>query len=307
VLAKEAFTMWIGEPGEVTDRIDFIGTREICLYLLKGKEAMIIGGGMSHIAPSLEKQFPQINFDTEKIKYLVVTHSHLDHCGAVPYLKRKFPQVQILASAYSQEVFSKEKVVNAIASANKGAIDALGLQDEYEKMNLEFEGIHIDRVVAENDFIDLGDRIKAHFIETPGHTRCSLAIYIPKLKAMFPSDAAPVPLADGSGLTAPSPQYDFLSYVESLKKLSTYEVDICAFEHHGVLLGEQARNILLQGLEQTEKFKNYVIEQYKEIGDLDEVAHKLASEIQENNELPFLTPELQVTITKAAVHKILAT
>jgi glyoxylase-like metal-dependent hydrolase (beta-lactamase superfamily II) len=306
-LAKETFTMWIGEPGKVTDRIDFLGTREICLYLLRGKETMIIGGGMGQVAPSLEKQFSQMDFDTENIKYLVVPHSHFDHCGAVPYLKRKFPQVQILASEYSQEVFSKEKVVNAIASANKVAIDALGLQDEYEKLNLEFDGIHVDRVVAENDFIDLGDGIKAHFIETPGHTKCSMAVYVPKLKAMFPSDAAPVPLADGSGLTAPSPQYDFLLYVESLKKLSTYEIEICAFEHHGVLLGEQARNILPQGLEQTEKFRNYVIEQYQEIGDLEKVAQKLASEIQEKNELPFLNLELQVTITKVAIRKILAT
>jgi glyoxylase-like metal-dependent hydrolase (beta-lactamase superfamily II) len=299
--------MWIGEPGKVTTNIDFLGTREICLYLLKGKEAMIIGGGMSHVAPSLEKQFSRMDFDTENIRYLVVTHSHLDHCGAVPYLKRRFPQVQILASAYSQEVFSKEKVVNAIANANKGTIDALGLQDEYEELNLNFDGIHVDRIVAENDFVDLGDGIRAHFLETPGHTKCSLAVYVPKLKAIFPSDAAPVPLTDGRGLTAPSPQYDFLLYVESLKKLSTYEVDICAFEHHGVLLGEQARNILPQGLEQTEKFKNYVIEQYQEIGNMDKVAQKLASEIQEKNELPFLTPELQVTVTNATVRKILAT
>jgi len=299
--------MWIGEPGEVTDRIDFLGTREICLYLLKGKEAMIIGGGMSQVAPSLEKQFRQMDFDTENIKYLVVTHSHLDHCGAVPYLRRKFPHMQILASEYSQEVFSKEKVVNAIASANKAAIDASGLQDEYENLNLEFDGIHVDRVVAEKDFIDLGDGIKANFIETPGHTKCSLAVYVPNLKAMFPSDAAPVPLADGSGVTVPSPQYDFLLYVKSLKKLCSYEVDICAFEHHGVLLGEQARNILPQGMEQTEKFKNYVIEQYKETNDMDKVAQKLASEMEEKNELPFLTPELGLTITKAAVRNILAT
>lgn len=297
--------MWIGEPGKVTDRIDFLGTREICLYLLKGKEAMIISGGMSYIAPSLERQFFQMDFDTKNIEYLVVLHSHLDHCGAVPYLKRKFPQVQILASAYSQEAFSKEKVVNAIASANKGAIDASGLQDEYERLNLEFDGIQVDQVVAEKDIIDLGDGIEAHFIETPGHTKCSLAVYVPKLKAMFPSDSAPVPLADGNGLSVPSPQYDFLLYVESLKKLSSYEIEICAFEHHGVFLGEQARNILPQGLEQTEKFKNCVIAQYQEIGDLDKVTQKLASEIQEKNELPFLTLELQVTITKAAIRNIL--
>ena len=87
--------MWIKEPGKITDRIDFLGTHQICLYLIKGKEYMIVGGGMSYIAPSLEKQFSAMAVDLSKIKYLVIPHSHFDHCGAVPYLKRKlkFPKM----------------------------------------------------------------------------------------------------------------------------------------------------------------------------------------------------------------------
>ena len=298
--------MWIGEPGKVTDRIDFLGTREICLYLVRGKDAMIVGGGMAYIAPALERQFSGMDFDAGNIKYLVVPHSHFDHCGAVPYLKRKFPQVQILASAYAAKLFSKPKVANVIATANKGAIDALGLQKEYEELNLEFDGIRVDRVVGANDVVELGDGIEAHFIETQGHTKCSLAVYVPELKAMFPSDAAPCPLSDGRGTIIPSPQYDFSSYVESLKRLSSYDIEICAFEHHGVVLGEQARNILQQGLEGTERLKNYVVKQHQEIGDIEEVAQKLFCEIQERDELPFLSSELQADVTRTVIRKILA-
>jgi len=95
--------MWIGEPGKITDRIDFLGTHKNCLYLLKGREAMLIGGGMSWTAPALEKQFSAMDYDFHKIKYLVIPHSHFDHCGAVPYLKRKFPWLQVVASAYFPE------------------------------------------------------------------------------------------------------------------------------------------------------------------------------------------------------------
>ena len=298
--------MWIGEPGKVTDRIDFLGTREICLYLVRGKDAMIVGGGMAYIAPALERQFSGMDFDAGNIKYLVVPHSHFDHCGAVPYLKRKFPQVQILASAYAAELFSKPKVANVIATANKGAIDALGLQKVYEELNLEFDGIRVDRVVGADDVVELGDGIEAHFIETQGHTKCSLAVYVPELKAMFPSDAAPCPLSDGRGTIIPSPQYDFSSYVESLKRLSSYDIEICAFEHHGVLLGEQARNVLQQGLEGTERLKNYVVKQHQETGDIEEVAQKLFCEIQERDELPFLSSELQADVTRTVIRKILA-
>lgn len=297
--------MWIREPGKVTDRIGFLGTYKLCLYLLKGEEAMIIGGGMSYIAPSLEKQFSAMDFDLSKIKYLVTPHSHFDHCGAVPYLKRKFPHAQIVASAYSEEVLSKERVVNFIADANKEMINKLGLQDAYEKLNLEFDGIQVDRVVAENDIIDLGDGIEAHFIEAPGHSKCCIATYVPRLKAIFPSDAAPHPADDGSGLSYPSAQYDFSSYMESLRKLASANVQICGFDHHGVFVGDQAKNILQQGLEQTEKLKNYIMEQYQAIGDLDKTAQKLASEASEKSKFGFVSQELMTTITKAMISSII--
>ena len=297
--------MLIEEPGKITDRIEFLGTQENCLYLIKGREAMIIGGGVTATAPSLEKQISAMDFDFKKIKYLVIPHSHFDHCGAAPYLKRKFPHVQIVASAYSKEVLSKDKVVSYIADTNKEVIDVLGLQDEYERLNLQFDGVHVDRVVAENDIIDLGDGIEAHFIETPGHTKCSLSVYIPKLKAIFPSDSAPGPTGVGSELSFPSPQYDFSLYVESLQKLAAYEVEICAFEHHGVFFGDQAKNILRQALKQTEDYKNYVTEQYQQLGDLDKVAQKLAVETMEKTKLEFLSLDVQIMVNKASISKVL--
>ncbi len=297
--------MLIQEPCKVTERIDFLGTRGNCLYLLKGKEAMIIGGGMSWIAPSLERQFSELDFDLKKIKYLVILHSHFDHCGAVPYLKRKFPHIQIVASAYSKEVFSKENAVNFIANINKEVMEKFGLQNECARLNLQFDGIQVDRVVAENDTIDLGDGIEAHFLEVPGHTKCSLAVYISGLKAMFPSDSAPPPTGDGSELSYPSPQYDFSLYMESLKKLSSYEVAVCGFEHNGIFVGEQAKKVLRQGLEQTEKFKNYVIEQCQQTGDWDKVAQKIAAEAMEKNKLPFLNLDLQTSLAKTIIRKVL--
>jgi glyoxylase-like metal-dependent hydrolase (beta-lactamase superfamily II) len=297
--------MLLREPGKITDRIDFLGTHKNCLYLLKGREAMIIGGGMSWIAPSLEKQFSMMHFDLKKIKYLVIPHSHFDHCGAVPYLKRKFPQMQVLASAYSQEVFSKQKAVDFIAIADKEMIEKLGLQDEYERLNLRFDGIRVDRVIVENDIIDLGDGIEAHFIEVPGHTKCSIATYVPELKAMFPSDAAPFPTDDGSGFSFPSSQYDLSLYMESLKKLTGHQVEICGFDHHGIFVGDQAGKVLQQGLEQAKQFQKDVTAQYQQLGDLDEMARKLAAEASEKNKFPFLSLELETSIARTIISKIL--
>jgi glyoxylase-like metal-dependent hydrolase (beta-lactamase superfamily II) len=298
--------MWIREPGKVNDRLDFLGTSDICLYLLRGKEAMIIGGGMSFIVPYLETQFSKITLELDRIRYLVLSHSHLDHCGAVPYLKRKFPCIQILASAHSKEIFAKEKAVKFIAAANKQMIDKLGLQGEYEKLNLKFDGIHVDRVVRENDVIDLGDGIEVHFLEVPGHTQCSIATYVPRLKALFPSDAVPPPTDDASGFFFPGPQYDFAMYKQSMERLARCEVEICAFEHYGVVTGEQARQILRKGLSQTERLKNRIIKLYQQTGNLDETVQRAATEILQGNQLDFMDREIQLSVLSNVIGKILS-
>jgi len=297
--------MWIKQPGKITDRLDFLGTKEVCLYLLKGDQGMLIGGGMTWVIPYLEKQFSNLDFDSARIKYLVIPHSHFDHCGAVPYIKRKFPHIQILASAYSQEVFSKEKAMNFIANANKEA-EEVHLRNERHGLDLRFDRIQVDRVVGDNDVIDLGGGIEARFIEVPGHTKCSIATYIPQLKAMFPSDSVPFPTDDGTELNNPSSQYNFSLYLESLKKLASYEIEIFGFDHRGIFLADQARRILPQALKETEKFRNRVVEEYRRTGDLDKIAQEFVAEAEKKTTMELMTHELQVTVTRTAIEKCLA-
>jgi len=266
---------------------------------------MIIGGGMSWIVPSLEAQFSEMDFEPKKLKYLVISHSHFDHCGAVPYLKSKFPHIQILASAYAEKIFSREKAVNFIAATNKYAIDRLGLQSEYDKLNLEFNGIHVDRIVKENDVIDLGDDIEVQIMEVPGHTRCSIALYVPELKALFPSDAVPPPTDDAETVFYPGPQYNFGMYQQSMERLARLEVEIFASEHYGVITGDQARQLLQEGLRQTERFQKRIIEMYKQTGNSDETVKKAAAEILQTDEFAFMDRELQLTVLDTAIRRIL--
>jgi glyoxylase-like metal-dependent hydrolase (beta-lactamase superfamily II) len=266
---------------------------------------MIVGGGMSWIAPDLEKQFAAMDFDFSRIRYLLITHSHFDHCGAIPYLKRKFPQAKILASAYAQRVFSLKKAVQFIAAMNERAIEKTGFGKEAERLALGFDGIQVDQAIAEQDLIDLGDGIAVRILETPGHTQCSLAAYVPFLKILFPSDAAAFPTFDGKGVAHPSPQYDFRRYLESLKKMSALEVEILAFEHHGFLRGAGARQFLIQALEVAEEDRKFITENVRSPEDFETVVQKLAGDFLEQTRLPFMPPEIQKGVAATVVRKIL--
>jgi hypothetical protein len=82
-------------------------------------------------------------------------------------------------------------------------------------------------------------------------------------------------------------------------------VEICGFDHHGAFVGDQAKNILQQGLEQTEKLRIYIIEQYRAMADLDKTAENFASEALGKNKFPFLSHELMTTISKVMIRSII--
>jgi glyoxylase-like metal-dependent hydrolase (beta-lactamase superfamily II) len=266
---------------------------------------MIVGGGMSWIAPALEKQFAEMDFDFSRIRYLAILHSHFDHCGAVPYLKRKFPQAKILASAYAQRVFFLKKAVQFIAAMNDRMLEISGARKEAESLNLKIDDLQVEQTVSNQDTVDLGKGITVRFLETPGHTRCSLSAYVPSLKILFPSDAAAFPTFAGTGAAHPSPQYDFRLYQESLKKLAALEVEILAFEHHGFLRGAAARQFLIQAMGQLEENRKFITENIRNSEDIEAVVQKLAGDFLEQTRFLFLPGDIQKSVAATVVRRIL--
>ena len=100
-------------------------------------------------------------------------------------------------------------------------------------------------------------------------------------------------------------KYDFSMYKESLEKLASCEAEICAFEHNGAVVGDQAKKVLHGGLDETERFKNRVIELYRQTGDLDETVQKVAAETFEKGKLEFMDAEFQVSVLRIMVINVL--
>ena len=91
--------MIIDRPGWVTERILLLGRRESCVYVLKGNdEFVLLGGGMIHIVPDLLNQLNEFGIGEDKIKRIIILHSHFDHCGIVSFFKKRWPWATVTAS-----------------------------------------------------------------------------------------------------------------------------------------------------------------------------------------------------------------
>ena len=298
--------MWLKEPAKINDNIHFLGTHELCFYLVRGEEGLIVGSGMNHATPALEGQFRELGIGPGDVKYAVVTHSHFDHCGAVPYLRDRFPGIQILGTGAAAEALGKKKIADYNAKMNDVAAEQLGVADRCLAVAERADALAIDRVIGTGDSIDLGAGVKAQFYAVPGHSKCCVATYIPKFKALFPTDTTPHPIGEWTDLTYPSAQFDFATYVESLKRLNEFDVDIVGLDHHGVLLNEQAGEFLRMGLKRTLEFREQVLSWYAEMNDVDEVARVAAAEALQKVKLPFIKEDLMFIITRAMIRNIIA-
>jgi glyoxylase-like metal-dependent hydrolase (beta-lactamase superfamily II) len=153
---------------------------------------MIINGGMSYLVPDLLSQFKRLGIDETRITKLLLLHSHFDHVGTVPFFKRCYPLVELYASARSWEILQAPKAIDTINAFSHSVAKRTGRDGVYAEYDLEWRDEIMAKILSDGDCIDVSGLL-VQIITTPGHSSCSLSAYVPKLKALFASDAGGIP------------------------------------------------------------------------------------------------------------------
>ncbi|MBW1722312.1 MAG: MBL fold metallo-hydrolase [Deltaproteobacteria bacterium] len=277
------------EPGRISDHILLLGLPESCVYFVEdGDEGLLLGGGMSYLAPEIHRQIEAFQIDENKIRAIVILHAHFDHCGLVPYLKRRWPWAEVMASGRAKKLLDDEKVSRSIARLNQAAIEKAGLVEQARKWGFEFSGIEVERILKEGDRLSCGS-LDLEILEVPGHSTCSIAVYMPRERALFASDAAGVRYKDFF-MAAGNSNYDL--YLESLEKMSCYDVDILLAEHYGAVMGDEARETLRRAIETARETRIFIEESYRRNRDIGKATEEVARYFQEQAPEGFLDPEV---------------
>jgi len=258
--------MIIDQPGNVTAKIVLLGRRESCVYLLKGRnEYALLGGGMVTIVPDVLEQIAAFQIDENKIRRMLILHSHFDHCGIIPFFKKRWPWATVTASARAGELLASPKVIQSIASLNAMLLARPGHESARE-LELDFSGIGVEAVVSGGDVLRC-DELSLEIIDVPGHSSCSLAVYVKEQKALFASDAGGIPAGDWIFSAANS---NFDQYQQSLRKMAGYAVDVYLAEHFGALTGSDGRDFLRRSMAFAVETRALLEASYARTGNLDQ-------------------------------------
>ena len=252
--------MVIDTPGKVTDRILLLGKKESNVYLLKAEdEYALIGGGMIHIAPHVIEQLIRFRIDETLIKRIIILHAHFDHCGLVPFLKRRWPWARVTASSRANDLLSTPAVINTIKSMNQGIFAMFGDEKKSKEMDFECTEINVEDIVKEGDILPCGN-LSIEILEVPGHSSCSIAAYVPEDKAMFASDAGGIPLGDQIFAAGNS---NFDKFQSNLERMAEFDIEIHLAEHGGAFTGEDGREFLNRSIESAQMTRELIVNSFK--------------------------------------------
>ena len=177
--------------------------QENCFILFdENKDSFIVDPGASseNIIEAIEKN--DLN-----IKYILLTHGHFDHVGAVAALKKRF----------KAPIYLHKNDRNFLENPKEVRESAFGLQ---------IEAANVDVFVNDGDEIPFSDD-KIKVIASPGHTIGSVC-YLFK-NYLFAGDT----LFNGSIGRTDFPESDNSLMMESLKKLKELNDDIYVLSGHG--------------------------------------------------------------------------
>jgi glyoxylase-like metal-dependent hydrolase (beta-lactamase superfamily II) len=187
---KIPFKLRVG-PDKTVDRFVFA-------YLIFGDQICLIDSGVAGSEAIILEYIKQAGRDPQEISRIVFTHSHADHIGGGPALKK---QTGCKLAAHVDARPWIENVDQQYAERPIGNFyDLVG------------GSVEIDSGLKDGDHVDLGNGETLEIFHTPGHSKGAISLLFNKDKALFTGDAVPKPD------TVPIYE-DVATSIESIKKL----------------------------------------------------------------------------------------
>ncbi|MCQ4635984.1 MBL fold metallo-hydrolase [Anaerovorax odorimutans] len=158
-----------------------------------GGEAILICGsektalldcGMAYCGDELVENLRQ-SLSGRTLDYILLSHSHYDHIGALPYVKRAYPEAVVYGAEKAQSILIRPGARQLMKDLGETA------RDKYEpgsQREIITDGLAVEKVIKEGDEISLGNE-KFVVLETKGHTDCSLTFVLEPMGMMFASES----------------------------------------------------------------------------------------------------------------------
>lgn len=258
--------MRLEADGGIDPRVTAVASVAYPGYVVQGdSRRLMIDAGLNWLGPAYLAALSGLLGETERLDYLLLTHSHYDHVGSASYLKNKLPGLKLAGHERIARLLQKP---SALELMNR-------LSDSHTRLREQAAGhgdltvspTELDIALAEGDELELGG-LTCRVYETPGHTRDSLSYHFPEIDALFVGDACGVLEAEPT----PHVRVEFLSsyqdYLDSIERIAELCPRLLGLAHRWVLTEDDVPRFLELSATETVKHRE-LIERYLDATDGD--------------------------------------
>ncbi len=199
-------------------------------------QAAFIDNNTTHCVPQLLQTLKNQGLSPEQVRYVIVTHIHLDHAGGSSALMKACPNATWVAHPRAaKHGIDPEKLISS-------AKQIYG-EERFKQLYGEIEPIPSERIqiAQNNDYLSFGQGPSLQFIHTRGHANHHMCIFEPETCSIFTGDSFGVyyPELQDQGLvilpsTSPT-DFDYAEAILSLERILSTGAKQAYPTHYGVM------------------------------------------------------------------------
>lgn len=248
----------IRKEGKVNDDTTLIDIRMFgvpkitAIYLIESGKTCLVDAGTHTEARKILRQLKTLDIFPPDV--IILTHSHWDHCQAIPFLCQRAKK-----EGKEIEIFASEKAIPNLRDQSYNEVFGTG----------PFTNIEEDIIpLKEGDIVDLNG-ITLKVIETPGHMTDHIAFLDEKNKNLFVGDALGDKVSD-IVFVPPfvPPHWDKEAYLNSIDKLKKLDFETISLHHFGLVYEDEAKSILDESITNLNKWWGLFEENIEHLDDI---------------------------------------
>ena len=275
------------KPIRIDDRVALIDGFDMDIpsrtgtYVLEEEELTLIEVGPSPSVKYIKRGLEELGHTFADVKYVIVTHVHLDHAGGAGFLLQHCPNAKLIVHPRGGRHLIDPTKLAAGARAIYG--------DSFSEIYDPIIPVPADRVVekSEGDTLTIGPNCTLEFWDTPGHAKHHFSIYDPISNGIFTGDTVGVRyellLQDGIEFYLPTTSPNHFNPNDmhaSIKRVKEKNVDRIYYGHFGMTEAPEA------ALDQVAEWLDIYMEIAEDVrdegGDYNEIARRILAKVKEH-------------------------
>ncbi|HVB53212.1 MAG TPA: MBL fold metallo-hydrolase [Candidatus Acidoferrales bacterium] len=248
------------------------------VFLIEADQPCLVETGPQRDVDQVLEGLSRHGLGPDDLAWVVLTHIHLDHAGAVGEIAQRYPGAKIVCHPKGlRHLADPDRLIAAAAQVYGAKLDSL-----YGRMT----AVDPDRLVAAEDGgrIDLGQGRELVLVNSPGHAKHHIGVLEADSGVLLVGDAVGVKLPGAGPLRPATPpdDFDLELAVGSLHKFLVLQPQQLILTHYGS--AGPPEEVLREAEEKLRTWATIAQDAYREQPQLDHIEQALQDRLETTGE-----------------------